>query len=103
MFLFSLSQLNPHDSPLLEHNHWIGFQVRHIDFFAIFQDLWMLSGHQPTDVAEEEATVCIMRISISVRVFMMLTMITNPDVQTVLWREWDERKTKKCNEDWRFS
>lgn len=44
----------------------------------------MFTGHQPTDMAEEEATVCIMWISISVAVFVMLTMITNPHIQTIL-------------------
>lgn len=47
----------------------------------------MLSRHEPTDVREEEATIRVMRVCISVRVFMMLPMVANPHPETVLTSE----------------
>lgn len=69
----------------LEHNVFVSLQVGHVDFLSKFQDFWVLSRHQPSNVTEEKATVGIMRVSISVRIFVVLTMITDPNIKAVLW------------------
>lgn len=65
-------------SLFLEHDVFVGFQVAHINFFPILQYLWMFTWHQPTNMTEEKSTIRIMRIRISVRILVMLSMITNP-------------------------
>lgn len=81
-------------SLFLEHNVSIGFQIRHVDLLAVLLNFWMFFGHQPANVAEEKATICIMWIGICVRVLVMLTMITNPHIQAILCREKKNHKTK---------
>lgn len=70
--------------PLLKHDVGICFQVTHVDFLAIFDHFWMLPTHQPADVREEEAAICIVRIGIRVRVLVMLAMVSNPDPEAIL-------------------
>lgn len=68
----------------LEHNPFVSFQVGHVNFFSVFDNFWMFLWHQPADVAEEESTVSIVRICICVRIFMVLSVITNPYIKAIL-------------------
>ena len=44
----------------------------------------MFLPHQPTTVCEKEPTFRIVRITVGVRPLVMNTMVTNPDIDTVL-------------------
>lgn len=68
----------------LKHDPWIGFQIGHVYFLAILYDLWMFSRHQPADMRKEKSPICIVRIGVRIGVFMVLSMISHPNIQTVL-------------------
>ena len=44
----------------------------------------MLPAHQPANVGEEEAPVGIVRVSVRVRVLVVLSVVTDPHPETVL-------------------
>lgn len=68
----------------LKHYYWICLKVGHIDRLAFIDDGWVFFRHQPTHVREEETPVGIMGICICIRVFMMQSVVSHPDVQAVL-------------------
>lgn len=72
---------------LMETHHGIGQYVTHIDLSTTTQHIRMLQHHQPANVREEEASICIVRIGVCFRILMMHTMIAYPIVQGVLRRE----------------
>lgn len=79
-----VSTLSAVNSLLLEHNNGIGFQIAHIDLFALLLDVGMFSAEQPTHVGKEEATSGVVGIGISVREFVMDAMIACPLVNAIL-------------------
>lgn len=68
----------------MEHNPWISFKVRHVNLLSVLNNLWMFSWHQPSNMRKEEAPICIMWIGISIGIFMMLSMISYPNIQAIL-------------------
>lgn len=68
----------------LEHHHWVRFQVAHVDRFAFGDDRRVFTAHQPAHMGEKETAMGVMRIRIGVAVFVMLTMVTHPNVQAIL-------------------
>lgn len=72
------------DLLFLKHDPWIGFQIGHVNFLAILNDLWMFPRHQPADMRKEKSPICIVRIGVRIGVFMVLPMISHPNIQTVL-------------------
>lgn len=44
----------------------------------------MFTAHEPADVGEEEAPLRVVWVSVCIAVAMMLSMISNPDVEAVL-------------------
>lgn len=71
-------------SLFLKHDVRIGLQIGHVDLLSILDDFGMLPGHQPPDVREEKASICVVRVRIRVRVLVMLPMVPHPDPETIL-------------------
>lgn len=71
-------------SLLLEHNIWIHLDVRHVNFLAFFDDIRMFTHHQPSYVREKESTARVVWIPVRVAILVMLSMVSNPNVQTIL-------------------
>ena len=53
----------------MELNNWIGQDITHINSTALLYNLGVFLEHQPANVSEEKATITIMRISVSLRVW----------------------------------
>lgn len=70
---------------LLEHDDGIRFQVGHIDRLSFFLDHDMFSGHEPTHVGEEEASLGVMGVRVGLRVLVVNSVISRPLVDAVLW------------------
>lgn len=68
----------------MKSNNWIGDDIIQANLFASSVHLWMFPNEQPAQVREEEATVGVVRIGISVGVFVMYTMIATPLVDVAL-------------------
>lgn len=69
---------------LLEHHHPVGFQVVHVNPSAELDDVGVLLAHEPSNVAEEEATLRVVRISVCIRVAVMQTVVATPDEHRIL-------------------
>lgn len=72
------------DLLLLKHHQPIRLQIRHVYGPALLYDGWMFSTHQPSDVGEEEPSVCVVGIGVRVAVFVMQPVVPHPNVQAVL-------------------
>lgn len=70
--------------PFLEHNKRVFFYVGHVYLFALFNDVRMFAYHQPSHVGKEKSSRRVVRVAVLVAVLVMLSMVPNPDVQTVL-------------------
>lgn len=68
----------------LEHHQPVRFQVAHIDRFAFGNDRRVFAAHQPAHVGEKEPAMGVMRIRVRIAVFVVLTMVSHPYVQTIL-------------------
>lgn len=53
---------SPTNVLLVELHHWILHDVAQVQHFSFAHDFGMFVHHEPADVGEEEATVCIVRI-----------------------------------------
>lgn len=62
----------------LVNTHWITGDVTDVDLLAFDLDLWVFPHHQPATVREEEASLGVMRVSVSLRVFVVHPVIPNP-------------------------
>lgn len=71
---------------LLETQYRVRLQVRQINLFTLGNDVGMFTTQQPTDMWKEEATCCIVRISVCLWVFVVHSMITSPIHSRVLER-----------------
>lgn len=69
---------------LLDHNEWIGQTVAHINRFPFFIDLGPFGHHQPAHVREKQSTTGVVRIGITVLVFVMYTMVMYPNPDPIL-------------------
>lgn len=69
-------ELNKNDQLI---NDMIWMKFRKSPFY-----LGMFAGQQPTDVGEEEPTVGVVWVRVSIRKLVMLSVIPNPHVQAVL-------------------
>lgn len=56
----------------------IAFQIGHVDFLALFDDVRMLFAHQPANVREKESSSGVVRIGISVGELVVHSMISCP-------------------------
>lgn len=79
------------NSLFLEHDKLVHLYVGHVDFLALFDYIRMFAHHQPTNVREEKSARSIVRVPVCVAVLVMLSMVSDPNVQTVL------RKNTICN------
>lgn len=70
----------------LEHYNWICFEVGDVNSLSFRNDLWMFSHHEPAAMREEEPSGGVVGICIGVGVFVVLTVITHPSIQSVLGR-----------------
>ena len=50
--------------PLIDKQR-VRVEVADVDFLALFYDLWMFLLHDPTNVGEEKASLCVVRIRVS--------------------------------------
>jgi len=71
---------------LLEHDDGISFQVRHVDCLPLLLDQDVLSCHEPPNMSKEEPPLGIMRVRMSLGVFMMGPVIPTPLMHGVLKR-----------------
>ena len=62
----------------LYNTHWVSIEVRQVNLFALGFNIWMFSHHQPSAVGKEESPLCIVGVSISLRVLVMNPVITCP-------------------------
>lgn len=69
---------------VLKHNDFICFQIIHIYCTAFFPHQRVFPGHQPAEMREKEATICVMWICICIAVFMVQTMVTYPRKNRIL-------------------
>lgn len=58
---------------LLEHDKRIQFQIRHVNCRSFVFDVWMFLNHKPSHMRKKNATRHIVRIGISVCIFVMYT------------------------------
>jgi hypothetical protein len=84
--------LEIHSSPFLKHDVRIGFDVRHVYGFSIFDDFRMFSNAQPKNMREPEASISVVRISVGVRIFVVLSMVSDPLPETVLTTESEQEE-----------
>lgn len=68
----------------LEHDHPVSLQITHVYLSAELDDVGMLLVHKPADVAEEKATLGVVRVGIRVRVAMMESVVATPDKHGIL-------------------
>jgi hypothetical protein len=68
----------------LETNYWIGFQVTHVDCFALREDIWMFPNQKPAHVGEEKPSGGVMGVGVCIGEFVMDAMVACPFVYTVL-------------------
>lgn len=66
-------------------HQWIIVDVRHVDGLALSVDLGVFALHQPTNVREEEASVCIVWVGVRLAELVMHPMVANPIRNVVLY------------------
>ena len=71
----------------LEHNNWISIQVGEINALSTFDDFRALLAAEPAHVGEEEAPLRIVRVCVSVRVFVVGAVVAGPLEYAVLVQE----------------
>ena len=62
---------------VLKHRQLICQDVIHVEFFTEFNEFWVSVNHGPSNMGKEISTICVMRISVGVVVFVMQSMILN--------------------------
>lgn len=72
------------NSPFLEHDDGICFEVREVDGFPETDNVGMFAHHEPADVGEEEASGGVVGVSVGVAVLVVLPVVSDPNVQAVL-------------------
>lgn len=65
-------------------HQWIVVDVGHIDGFALSIDIGVFALHQPTDVREEEASVCVVWVGVRLTELVMHSVVANPIRYVVL-------------------
>lgn len=65
--------------PFLEHNDRILLKVWHIDSGALFEDIFVLSQHQPADVWEEKPSLRVMGVRVRLR-----ELVVNPEIKKLI-------------------
>ena len=75
--------------PFVEHHNWICVEIGEVDCFSFLDNLRVFPHHEPAAVREEESSSRVVRIGVGVRVFMVLAVITDPNVQRVLGKGGD--------------
>lgn len=66
-------------------HQWIVVDVGHVDGLAFSVDLGVFALHQPTDVREEEAPVCVVWVGVRLAELVMHTVVANPIRYVVLY------------------
>ena len=68
----------------LEHYNRICLEIGEVDCFSFRNNVRVLSHHEPAAMREEESSSGVVRIGVGVRVFVVLAVVTYPNVQRVL-------------------
>uniref|UniRef100_A0A182J8K7 Uncharacterized protein n=1 Tax=Anopheles atroparvus TaxID=41427 RepID=A0A182J8K7_ANOAO len=71
----------------LETQDGIGLQIGNVQLLALGDHLRVLTAQQPADVREEEATGCIVRIRVGLRVLVVHPVVASPVQSAVLERD----------------
>jgi len=66
-------------------HQWIVGDVGYVDGLAPSIDLGVFALHQPTDVREEETSVCVVWVGVRLAKLVMHSVVANPIRYVVLW------------------
>ena len=69
---------------LLEHDDWIRFPDRHVNFGSHDLDSLVLATQKPANMCGKESTLDIVWVSFGFRVFVVNAMIATPFVNIIL-------------------
>lgn len=59
-------------------------KIAHIDRGSLVDDIRVLTDQEPAHMREEEASLCVVRVRVRVREFMMDSVIPHPLVNVIL-------------------
>ena len=62
----------------------VGMKVTEVNSFALGFHIRVFAGHQPTNMCEEEATLCIVGVAIGLGVFVVDSVVTCPLYDVIL-------------------
>lgn len=68
----------------LEHQDWVCEEVWHVYSLALADHIWVFAQHEPANMREEEASVGVVGVCISLAVLVMDSVVASPFVHAVL-------------------
>lgn len=71
-------------SLFLPHDHWVGFQVFHLDCATLGGHIRVLADHQPAHVREEKSPRRVVRVGVRVGELVVDPVVPDPFVYVVL-------------------
>lgn len=69
----------------MKHYNFVRRQVIELQLFPLLDDIGVFAHHQPADVSEEEAPDGVVRVGISLRIFMVNPVVSSPLIDIILW------------------
>lgn len=69
----------------MKHHNFVGVQVSKLQLASFLNNVRVFAHQQPANVSKEEAPDGVVRVSISLRIFVVNPVVTSPFKDIILW------------------